>query len=95
MLRSCASSSRPLQQRRKMSRDLTDIIADAVADRLAERQAADLLTISDVCVLLSLSRSTVNRMIRDGSIPTHKVGKRAVRIRREDIVHLAAPKEGT
>ena len=46
------------------------------------------LGMREVLALLSVSRSTLNRWIREGAFPRPvKLGKRAVRWRRSDIEH--------
>ena len=46
----------------------------------------NLLTLRDVAKTLKLSETTVRRLVRAGSIPAYKVGKRGqFRVREEDL----------
>lgn len=45
-----------------------------------------MLTLQDVAETLSLSATTVRRLVRDGSLTAYKVGKRGqLRVRQEDL----------
>ena len=55
---------------------------------MEQEQLERCLGMREVLALLSVSRSTLNRWIREGAFPRPvKLGKRAVRWRRADIEH--------
>lgn len=45
----------------------------------------ELLTVSETCKLLRISRPTLLKLMRKGSIKGFKIGKRVWRIRRSDV----------
>jgi len=45
----------------------------------------NLLTVSDVAELLSVSESLIYRLASNGEIPSYRIGKGALRFRMEDI----------
>ncbi|WP_368609227.1 helix-turn-helix domain-containing protein [Mycolicibacterium porcinum] len=47
-----------------------------------------MLTTAQAAKLLGVSQDSIRRYARDGLIPAHKVGKRLLRFRRDDLVHL-------
>lgn len=51
----------------------------------------DMMTIREVAELLRVSEITVARWIKQGRLPAFRVGPRAVRIRRADVVGLMKP----
>ncbi len=48
-----------------------------------------LLTVKDTCKLLSISRSSLYELIKEGALPIIKIG-RSTRIRRSDIEKFVA-----
>jgi excisionase family DNA binding protein len=46
------------------------------------------MTVADVATRLSVSRSTVHRLVTSGSLPRVKVGRRSVRYRTTDVERL-------
>lgn len=50
-------------------------------------QTKEFLSISEVCILLGISRSTLHRTIKQGTIPTTKLRGRTI-IKREHIEKL-------
>lgn len=53
----------------------------------------DWLTIKEAAEILRLSEHTVRDQVRDGKIPSMKLGHRTVRVRRVDIEALLPPTE--
>ena len=53
----------------------------------------DWLTIKEAAEILRLSEHTVRDQVRDGKIPSTKLGHRTVRVRRADIETLLPPTE--
>jgi excisionase family DNA binding protein len=53
----------------------------------------DWLTIKEAAEILRLSEHTVRDQVRDGKIPSTKLGHRTVRVRRVDIEALLPPTE--
>jgi excisionase family DNA binding protein len=53
----------------------------------------DWLTIKETAEILRLSEHTVRDQVRDGKIPSTKLGHRTVRVRRVDIEALLPPTE--
>ncbi len=51
-------------------------------------QGKDFLTISEVAILLRLSKPTIYRLIKDGNLKAAKFSQRSTRIRRSDIDNL-------
>lgn len=51
----------------------------------------DWLTIKEVAEILRLSEHTVRDQVRDGKIPSTKLGHRTVRVRRVDVEKLLPP----
>lgn len=68
---------------------LADALADALAERLAGRVADGdgLIDVHAAARLLGCSAPTVERLVRDGRIPSIKVG-RLRRFRRADLMAL-------
>lgn len=66
-----------------------DLLADALAERLSGRVADGdgLIDVHDAARLLGCSVPTVERLVRDGKIPSVKVG-RLRRFRRADLLAL-------
>ncbi|WP_368573830.1 helix-turn-helix domain-containing protein [Mycolicibacterium porcinum] len=57
-------------------------------DRVRLDAVGDMLTTAQAAKLLGVSQDSIRRYARDGLIPAHKVGKRLLRFRRDDLVHL-------
>ncbi len=53
----------------------------------------DWLTIKEAAEILRLSEHTVRDQVRDGKIPSTKLGHRTVRVRRVDVEKLLPPTE--
>src|SRR5579884_2076823 len=56
----------------------------------AERDA-DLLTIAEAARWLRVSTVTLHRWLKTGRLPAYRIGPRAVRIRREDLMRMVTP----
>jgi excisionase family DNA binding protein len=54
-------------------------------------QDAELLTIAEAAAVVKVGRSTVHRWLRDGRLRAYRVGPRAVRIRRGDLIRIMTP----
>ena len=55
---------------------------------------ADLLTIPEAAEILKVSTVTISRWLKQERLPAHRVGPRAVRIRRGDLAKVMAPARG-
>lgn len=63
---------------------------------MTNRNATDHLTREEAASVLRVSLSTIDRYLRDGTVPKHKVGKRLVRVRRADVdAFLSSPAVST
>lgn len=62
--------------------------------RTQEGSPDDLLTIPEAADLLKVSAVTISRWRRQGKLQAYKVGPRAVRIRRGDLLDVFAPYRG-
>jgi excisionase family DNA binding protein len=52
---------------------------------------ADLLTIAEAARWLRVSTVTLHRWLKTGRLPAYRIGPRAVRIRREDLMRMVTP----
>ncbi|BBX36594.1 excisionase family DNA binding domain-containing protein [Mycolicibacterium mageritense DSM 44476 = CIP 104973] len=57
-------------------------------DRVRLDVVGDMLTTAQAAKLLGVSQNSIRRYARDGLIPAHKVGKRLLRFRREDLIRV-------
>ena len=60
---------------------------------MAVEPTGDLLTVKEAAALLKVSAVTINRYVKSGRLHAYQVGPRAIRIRREDMMNLLAPRE--
>ncbi|MGH2584581.1 MAG: helix-turn-helix domain-containing protein [Dehalococcoidia bacterium] len=51
----------------------------------------DLLTVAEAARLLRVSRVTMRRWLKQGRLPSYRVGPRSVRVRREDLEKVLTP----
>jgi excisionase family DNA binding protein len=58
-----------------------------ISKRVAARLSGEVMALNELCKFLGLSRSTVKRRIKDGTIPGEKIGKRW-RFRRDEVLAL-------
>jgi excisionase family DNA binding protein len=49
------------------------------------------LTLAEAAAVLRVSRTTIWRWIADGRLPAYRAGRRAIRIRREDVQNALRP----
>jgi excisionase family DNA binding protein len=49
------------------------------------------LTVAEAAMLLRVAPSTVRRWIREGDLPAHRIGRRRVGLRRDDLSNLITP----
>lgn len=52
---------------------------------------ADLLSVEEAASLVKVDRSTIRRWIRSGALPGYRVGRRFVRVKRDDLAQMIAP----
>jgi excisionase family DNA binding protein len=52
---------------------------------------ANFVTVAEAAALLRVNRSTIRRWITSGRLPAYRVGKRFVRIRRDDLDRMIVP----
>ncbi|HEV2107310.1 MAG TPA: helix-turn-helix domain-containing protein [Thermomicrobiales bacterium] len=62
---------------------------------MSDQDRNDLLTIPEAAEMLRVSAVTVSRWLKQGRLPSYRVGPRAVRIRRVDIDQVLAPAVAT
>lgn len=55
---------------------------------------ADLLTLDQAAVLLTVSKGTLQRWIKGGRLPAFRVGTRKLRLRRSDLAAMVTPVAG-
>lgn len=55
----------------------------------------EFLTVAEAATLLRVAPSTVRRWIREGDVPTHRIGRRRVALRRADLARLITPARPT
>jgi excisionase family DNA binding protein len=51
----------------------------------------DLLTVAEAAEQLHVAPSTIRRWIREGDLPSYRIGKRRVGVRREDVHAMIKP----
>jgi excisionase family DNA binding protein len=59
---------------------------------MAPGQDTDLLTVAEAARVLKVSRITLDRWLKDGRLPSYRVGPRATRIRRGDLTIVMTPR---
>lgn len=62
---------------------------------MAITSETDLLTVTEAAKRLKVSTITLHRWIKQGIIPSYRVGPRALRIRAEDLESVVRPARGT
>lgn len=62
-----------------------------MSKRLLSRNEMDLLTMAEAASILRVSRESVRRRIKDGSIRAVRVGPRSVRVVEDDVRALMTP----
>jgi len=55
---------------------------------------ADLLSVEEAASLMRVDRSTIRRWISSGALPGYRVGRRYVRVKRDDLARMIAPAKG-
>jgi excisionase family DNA binding protein len=58
-----------------------------ISKRAAARLSGEVMDLTGICKFLGFSRSKMKRLIKDGTIPCEKIGKRW-RFRRDEILAL-------
>jgi len=53
--------------------------------------SAEYLTVAGAAAILNVSESTIRRWIREGVVPAYRVGRRSVRLKREDLNQQVTP----
>ncbi len=49
------------------------------------------LTVAEAATFLRVASSTIRRWIREGDLPAHRIGRRRVGLRRDDLSNLITP----
>jgi excisionase family DNA binding protein len=49
------------------------------------------LTVAEAATLLRVAPSTIRRWIRQGDVPAHRIGRRRVALKRDDLSNLITP----
>ena len=52
---------------------------------------ADYPTVTEAAALLRVAPSTIRRWIREGDVPTYRLGQRRIALRRMDLATLVTP----
>lgn len=61
----------------------------------SEQELPELLTASEVAAALRVTKVTVHRWSKDGTLSPIRLGSKAVRFRREDVAQLLRPEPET
>lgn len=51
----------------------------------------EFLTVAEAATLLRVAPSTIRRWIREGDVPAHRIGRRRVALKRDDLSSLITP----
>lgn len=89
----CASKSYKERSRKDKIEKVNNLTALSFTHKIEEVKSKSFLSINEACILVGISRSTINRLLKGGDIPFSKLGKRVI-IHRSDIEEMLTQAKG-